>query len=87
MTTGRTISGVYIDYTQYMFSHGRSPRGTGMWAFVWDNEIRMVDGTFQAACQRRATHVQCLILSHARPCCPKDAGHAAAAGLADAARA
>lgn len=56
--TGRTISGVYIDYTQYMFSHGRSPRGTGMWAFVWDNEIRMFDGTFQAACRTAAAEAR-----------------------------
>lgn len=52
---GRTINGISIDYTYYIFSHGRAPRGRGRWAFYlgrgYEGEPRFYDGTFGEACR------------------------------------
>lgn len=52
---GRTINGISIDYTYYMFSHGRQPRGRGRWAFFLGRgchgEPCFYDGTFTEACR------------------------------------
>lgn len=55
---GRTINGISINYTYYMFSHGRQPRGRGRWAFYlgrgYEGEPRFYDGTFSEACRSAA---------------------------------
>lgn len=49
MTIETTIKGVRVGYENYIFVHGKAPRGTGNWAFVLDGEIRSFEGTFATA--------------------------------------
>lgn len=53
MTLGRTIKGVYVDYAEYIFSHGHAPRGRGGWAFFWDRSCPAEDAAGTSARYRR----------------------------------
>lgn len=49
MTIESTIKGVRVGYENYIFAHGKAPRGTGNWAFILDGEAHSFSGTFAAA--------------------------------------
>ncbi len=54
MSYSTTISGVTIDYCNYIFAHGHAPRGTGGWAFHMGpsrdmQNIFWANGSFGAA--------------------------------------
>ncbi len=51
MTTSTTISGIYIDYSAYVWAYGHSPRGKGGWVFYLgdEDEPRFYQGTFSQA--------------------------------------
>jgi len=59
MKLGRTIHGVFIDYTEFISSHGRSPRGRSGWAFFWKPDSPATEafwhvGTLREACKAAA---------------------------------
>ena len=49
MTIETTIKGVRVGYENYIFVHGKVPRGTGNWAFDLNGESRYYSGTFASA--------------------------------------
>lgn len=49
MTIETTIKGVRVGYENYIFVHGKAPRGTGNWAFELNGEFRSYEGTFASA--------------------------------------
>lgn len=49
MTIESTIKGVRVSYENYIFVHGKAPRGTGNWAFILDGEARFYEGSFASA--------------------------------------
>lgn len=36
---------VRFSTSEFEFSHGRKPRGEGMWAFTWGGEVHFCPGT------------------------------------------
>jgi hypothetical protein len=48
MKTNTRISGIFVDYSNYLWAHGKSPRGNGSWAFFLgdENKPRFYQGSF-----------------------------------------
>ncbi len=48
MITSQTISGIHINYVPYVWAYGKTPRGTGMWAYYFgdDEEPHFYNGSF-----------------------------------------
>lgn len=58
MTLNRTITGVRVDYSDYINAWGKAPRGRGSWAFFWgrngQGEAHWYNGTLAQACKAAA---------------------------------
>ena len=69
MTLGRNIKGVYVDHAEYIFSHGRAPRGRGGWAYFGDRSSHAEDarwhiGTLQEVCKAAADEARVAGVTH-----------------------
>jgi|GEM_PF-3401713 len=58
MTFSRTVNSVTIDYSAYIASWMKQPRGFGCWAFFWgrngEGEPHFFTGTLPDACRQAA---------------------------------